>query len=362
MGSVRQLTSLTGAVTDTYSYDAFGNLLASTGSTPNNFLYRGEQYDSALGLEYLRARYYNPATGRFLSKDPWGGSLADPATLHKYSYVGGNPINYHDPTGWDAAIEEGELESDLSESKEAEEGLERTRDEVDCILDTATATLTAIVTGDTSGSTLLSIAIEGAKCTAEARRTKGAKEPKTCPLCFAAGTPIHTDHGDVPVEKIEEGDEVLSRGRATGKLEYQRVTALTPKHQDSLLDIRVEGEAVPLRPSTSHPFWVKRGDDSDGAWIAAGKMRVGDLVQAITGDWKRVVAITPEKDAQTVYNFTVDINHDYFVGDTGFLVHIMRHSAVANGDKKDTTLFQKTRKDLKLPRECSTVRVSGSMT
>ena len=59
-GNVRQLTNSTGTVTDTYEYDAFGNALVTTGSTPNNYLYRGEQYDSDLGLYYLRARYYNP--------------------------------------------------------------------------------------------------------------------------------------------------------------------------------------------------------------------------------------------------------------------------------------------------------------
>ena len=62
-GSVRQLTSASGTVTDTYNYDAFGNKLNSTGSTPNEFLYRGEQFDSDLGLYYLRARYYNPLRG-----------------------------------------------------------------------------------------------------------------------------------------------------------------------------------------------------------------------------------------------------------------------------------------------------------
>jgi hypothetical protein len=124
----------------------------------------------------------------------------------------------------------------------------------------------------------------------------------------------------VPIEKIVVGEEVLSRNAKTGALEYEPVTALTPIHRDKLLDIRIEGEATPLRPSTGHPFWVKRGGWA-GAWIAAGEMRVGDLVQTIEGQWKRVVAITPEKDSQTVYNFTVDLNHDYFVGETGFLVH-----------------------------------------
>jgi len=47
-GSVRQLTNLSGTITDTYNYDAFGNLLSSPGPTPNNYLYRGEQYDPDL--------------------------------------------------------------------------------------------------------------------------------------------------------------------------------------------------------------------------------------------------------------------------------------------------------------------------
>ncbi|HXB62439.1 MAG TPA: RHS repeat-associated core domain-containing protein [Acidobacteriaceae bacterium] len=105
MGSVRQLTSTAGAVTDTYSYDAFGNLLSSTGTTPNNYLYRGEQFDPNLELYYLRARYYNPATGRFLSRDPEAGKPADPKSLHKYLYASGDPVNRIDPSGRDDLVE-----------------------------------------------------------------------------------------------------------------------------------------------------------------------------------------------------------------------------------------------------------------
>ena len=99
MGSVRQLTNTAGAVTDSYEYDAFGNEVAHTGTTPNNYLYRGEQFDSDLGLYYLRARYYNPTTGRFMSRDPNKGNGLDPRTLHKYLYAGGDPVDAIDPTG-----------------------------------------------------------------------------------------------------------------------------------------------------------------------------------------------------------------------------------------------------------------------
>ena len=78
-GNVRFLTGSAGTATDTYVYDAFGLPLTTTGTTPNNFLYSGEQYDSALGAYYLRARYYNPATGRFLAMDQYEGSILDPS-------------------------------------------------------------------------------------------------------------------------------------------------------------------------------------------------------------------------------------------------------------------------------------------
>jgi RHS repeat-associated protein len=61
--------------------------------------YRGEQHDSHLGLYNLRARYYNPATGRFMSRDPQDGYLRDSRSLHRYLYAGGDPVNLLDPTG-----------------------------------------------------------------------------------------------------------------------------------------------------------------------------------------------------------------------------------------------------------------------
>ena len=104
MGTVRQLTNISGTVTDTYDYDAFGNKINSTGTTPNNMLYRGEELDPDLGLYYLRARYMNPLTGRFLSRDPEDGDPTDPKTLHKYLYTGGDPVNGWDPTGREEAV------------------------------------------------------------------------------------------------------------------------------------------------------------------------------------------------------------------------------------------------------------------
>lgn len=99
-GSTRYLADDDGVVTDTYTYDAFGVLIARTGSTPNNYLYAGEQFDPDLGMYYLRARYMEPGSGRFWTMDAYEGNGFDPPSLHKYTYVHGDPVNNVDPTGF----------------------------------------------------------------------------------------------------------------------------------------------------------------------------------------------------------------------------------------------------------------------
>ena len=99
-GTVRALANENGKITDTYTYDAFGNLLNSTGTTANNYRYCGEQFDSTTGLYYLRARYMDTNTGRFISQDSYAGSTADPISLHKYLYANSNPVMYSDPSGY----------------------------------------------------------------------------------------------------------------------------------------------------------------------------------------------------------------------------------------------------------------------
>ena len=100
-GSVRQLFDNTGTITDKYSYDAFGSTVSQTGSTVNEFQYRGEQNDASLQMYYLRARYYRPQTGRFLSQDSYEGDDEEPVSLHKYLYANADPVDGMDPTGYE---------------------------------------------------------------------------------------------------------------------------------------------------------------------------------------------------------------------------------------------------------------------
>jgi RHS repeat-associated protein len=99
-GDVKYLMDGTGAVTDTYDYDAFGNLIGSAGTTPNVYRYQGEALNAETGLYYLRARYYDPVAGRFLTVDPLAGQGE-----HPYEYAGADPVNGHDPTGQQDLIE-----------------------------------------------------------------------------------------------------------------------------------------------------------------------------------------------------------------------------------------------------------------
>jgi len=102
--SVRQLTDESGRVTDSYHYDAWGNPLAGgSGTTKNPFRYTGQQLDQD-GKYFLRARYYNAGTGRFLSHDPEMGSQSDPISLHRYVYAGDDGVNHVDPSGREFSI------------------------------------------------------------------------------------------------------------------------------------------------------------------------------------------------------------------------------------------------------------------
>ncbi len=99
LDSTKGLTDDNQTVTDVYHYDAFGNPLQINGATLNHYRFTGEQHDQQTGLIYLRARYYNPSRGRFLTSDTWQGQRDQPITLHKYLYANGNPVVFVDPTG-----------------------------------------------------------------------------------------------------------------------------------------------------------------------------------------------------------------------------------------------------------------------
>ncbi|NLU49372.1 MAG: RHS repeat-associated core domain-containing protein, partial [Syntrophomonadaceae bacterium] len=76
----------------------FGQPRSIKGKVDNRILFSGEMYDPS-GLIYLRARYYDPVVGRFLTEDTLFGELDDPLSQNLYLYCANNPVVYVDPTG-----------------------------------------------------------------------------------------------------------------------------------------------------------------------------------------------------------------------------------------------------------------------
>jgi RHS repeat-associated protein len=100
LGSVTSLSNSVGAIAETYTYDSYGKLAASTGTLVNPFQYTGREFDSETGVYYYRARYFDPSTGRFLSQDPirYGGGV------NFYAYTRNNPVVRIDPFGYQDGI------------------------------------------------------------------------------------------------------------------------------------------------------------------------------------------------------------------------------------------------------------------
>lgn len=99
LGDTRTLVDTGGAATDTFSYDAWGNVVSRTGGTPVDHLHHGERYDPNSQFYYLRARWMDPSIGRFTQMDIFQGFVGDPSSLHKYTYANANPMAYRDPSG-----------------------------------------------------------------------------------------------------------------------------------------------------------------------------------------------------------------------------------------------------------------------
>lgn len=100
-GSTVALTGESQNITDAYAYDSFGKLANSSGTNSNPFKYVGRYgvMDEGGGLSYVRARYYSPEIGRFLSKDPLTGKDRDGQSLNRYVYALNNSISFIDISG-----------------------------------------------------------------------------------------------------------------------------------------------------------------------------------------------------------------------------------------------------------------------
>ena len=95
LGSITSLSSSAAALSNTYTYDSFGRVTASTGTMASPFQYTGRESDPETGIDGYRTRYYDPNAGRFVSEDPIGFA----GGINRYSYVGDSPLNFIDAFG-----------------------------------------------------------------------------------------------------------------------------------------------------------------------------------------------------------------------------------------------------------------------
>ena len=98
-GNVVQLLDESGNVTKTYEYDSFGNEVKPEKKDENPYRYCGEYYDKETEEVYLRARYYEPGVGRFITRDTYTGESDEPLSLHLYTYCENDGVNAWDPSG-----------------------------------------------------------------------------------------------------------------------------------------------------------------------------------------------------------------------------------------------------------------------
>lgn len=138
-----------------------------------------------------------------------------------------------------------------------------------------------------------------------------ALQPRRCE-CFVAGTPVWTKTGRKPIETVQAGDFVLAKDTETGELAFRAVLATTIRQPSPMLRVEVGPETIVS--TVGHPFWVL-----GQGWRMAKRLAVGDRVATVEGP-ATIEAVASTEDAEA-YNLVVEGFGDYFVGESGVLVH-----------------------------------------
>jgi len=318
LGSTRALSDNAGALTDTYDYEAFGEVLNQTGSTENDYLFTGEQFDSGLDQYYLRARYYDQRIGRFTQMDTWMGNNSDPVTLHKYLYANVDPVNMVDPTGNFASL--GGFSAGFSVGGIlAAANIASTAYSVFSIATgdqelSAKALATEILLSRVGGPAAQKIIGMLGKKSKEALR-KGFDTVGCFFNSFPEGTLVHTEQGLVSIENIKIGDKVLAYDEATNSVIYEEVTHLIQNDQEyKMVQVMLKsGEVIEATPE--HPFFTE-------SWIGAAQLNESDRLKTISGS-VAIQQLAYDLRKSKVYNLTVNNAHTYYVGESGVLVHNM---------------------------------------
>jgi len=304
----------------------------------------------------------DPTTGTFISMDSYSGSIYDPVSLHKYLYANANPVTYTDPTGYfsfselmvaqeiQSVINTVQMSSGLfkvlrwvnaivtvydvfqqikglvEEGKSVDEIIAVMLKDgaIDLLLDGLCSTkigfilkpvlfvfslgvqANQLVWAWTEGTTMDKIMY-----TAQAI----AMVFGLAQQCFTGDTLVWTENGAIAISEVAIGDKVYAYDAETGEAILAKVTDISVSETNELVHLTINGELI--RTTVSHPFYTASGE-----WKAAGDLNVGDHVVTMSGE-ATVEAVAVEKlsEAVTVYNLTVEGEHNYYVAENGVLVH-----------------------------------------
>jgi RHS repeat-associated protein len=355
-GSTRFLLDNSGSVYQTFTYDAYGTLIASSGSPATVYLYCGEQFDPDVGFYYLRARFLNPSTGRFQTMDSFAGVQNDPLSLHKYLYAANDPVNRIDPSGHESLVGvsvgssiAGSLSAmyngvvsavgtalqmtimGVHAGKSAEEILlEFILDQTGLQLVIDAAGLATDLFSSIKDLLLKQMGEEEVNIaefyvsfdtyvmpwiTDEPEGLDVVDEIFSSPQCLAAGTLIETDIGYKPIEQVQAGDWVWAWNNDAGSRELKKVLRTFSAERAELVEIRVGGALIVT--TIEHSFFTR-----DRVWKAAGHLAAGDALFDEENPAGHVIdSVTRTFDSSTVYNMEVEDLHNYFISGEGILTH-----------------------------------------
>ena len=303
LGSPRVVVNAdTGAVAQEIEYDEFGRVTSDTNPGFQPFGFAGGLYDRDTKLVRFGARDYDPETGRFTAKDPIDFAGGD---TNLYSYVAQDPVNLVDPSGLflDTFLDVAFVAYDIYKiGKGLANGCGVSGTDLAAL--GADLAMAAVPFGTGGGVAVRA----GAKAGGDSKLVRNVCN------CFPAGTPVKTENGSRPIERIRVGDRVWARNLSTGRQQLRRVTGLFSKRADSMLTLHAGRLRIEVTPG--HPFWVRQR-----GWVQSQRLAVGDNLLTFDGRSVSIDAIETRSAATTVYNFEVAGDHNYFISDAQLLVH-----------------------------------------
>jgi RHS repeat-associated protein len=390
-GDVEAITKEDGNTRATYGYSAYGSddEAQFTGADKpdaenpdkeqyDDYRYNAHRHDDGSGTYDMGFRNYDPGLNRFLTRDMYGGALADmslamdPYTGNRYAFAGGSPISFVELDGHLFGIDISL--SDVGHAALDVAGMVPVIGEVADVANgvwyaaegnyaDAALSMAAAIPGAGNAVTAAKWAKKGAKAADAIKGGKNAPKPKhaepkpqaskpkasekkaeskptpkkgdSCPVkkpakknSFVPGTKVLMADGSTKnIEDLKEGEFVLASDPETGDLQAREITD-TRNHSGvkHLITLTVdpdgkEGDAKPetITATDEHPFWLP----DFGKWVNAEDLEPGMWLQTSAGTWVQITAIDNAHRTQRVYSLTVDGVHTYYVlaGGAPVLVH-----------------------------------------